>query len=69
MSGVLTKKQVILDLSDIDDEFVMFSDWSGSLEDRPAVNLYFRREHYNDLGAPQTVTVTVEPGDLLTAKS
>lgn len=63
MSG-LTKTRSILTLSAVARHYVQFAQWDeevGGLEKF----VQFDFEHWNDMGCPHQITVTIEPGDLL----
>lgn len=60
----LTKTQRILDRTHVTDSHISFRLVDGETAE-PATGIMLDRETYDDLGQPDMVTVTVEPGDLL----
>lgn len=64
MTTLLLKHQTVLGLSTTNGPRVRFSrerEEDGDVND----TVYISRADWDDMGRPETITVTVEPGDLL----
>lgn len=64
MTAMLTKSRKVLDLMGLEGDLVRYSREPDDESDIPAV-VSLRRVDYVDFGGPDQITVTIEPGDLL----
>ena len=66
MTAILSKTKVVLDRDEDTPTHARFAyDPDIAAGEAPTHTVYVERSAWRDMGEPDTITVTIEPGDLL----